>query len=118
MKNERVLIADHSDVVRESVAGVVETFGAEDGHKVAGKASSIKMVEGLLKDGLKPSVAFVGNSFYSKGDGVEAARIIYKLSPATIVVAYTEHKVDWGDEFLPKTTSAQDLAKFLTELQH
>jgi len=119
MKNERVLHADDSLMIRESMEETFESYGAEDGHKLVGSAFSVKEVERLLKAGLKPTVAIIDHRFPNEGDGERAAGIIRELSPETIIVSLsTDEGLTWGDYNLLKNYKSDKFVKFLTDLKH
>ncbi len=118
MKNERILIADDQSVVRQGVERVIETFGEEDGHRIVGSAESVSEVESLLKGGLRPTVALVDGKFPNRGDGEKAAEIIRRLSPSTVIVAFSSDPQSYGDTQWNKHQSSQDLIDSLTNLQH
>lgn len=119
MKNERILVADDNAIILIAVSDGIELVGGNDGHKVVGKASSVEEVESLLRDGIKPTVALVDNSFPRRGDGERAAQIIRKLSPETFVISFSaDEGMEWGDENWPKKVDAEKLVAQLTKLQH
>lgn len=118
MKNERLLIADDQAVCREGLSMIIETFGEKDGHKIIGEASSIEEVEALLKEGLKPSVAFVDGKFLERGDGEKVAAIIRKLSPETFIISLSSELQEWGNENWIKNFGNKEFVEALTKLQH
>jgi DNA-binding NarL/FixJ family response regulator len=118
MKNERILIADDQEIVMNALFDVISLFGEEDGHAVVGQASSVSEVEGLLKKGLKPTVALVDGNFPNYGDGDKAANIIRRLSPETKIIAFSSSPQKYGDEQWNKHSSAKELVQNLTNLKH
>lgn len=118
MKNERILIADDNERVRQMICMIINRFGENDGHKIVGEAASKEEVEALLKKGLKPSVALVDGKFPDYGDGEKAAAIIRKLSPETFIVSLSSDLQNWGDENWVKNYGATELVEALTKLQH
>ncbi|QQG41692.1 MAG: response regulator [Candidatus Woesebacteria bacterium] len=119
MKGERIIHADDTRIAREGFSRVVEAWGHDDDQKIIGSASSLPEVEKLLEDGLKPTVAFIDNSFFDRGDGVLIANLVRTLSPDTIIVSLSaDSGVKWGDFNLLKTFTGRELKNFLLELKH
>jgi DNA-binding NarL/FixJ family response regulator len=119
MKGERILHADDSQIALGGLKSIIESWGVKDGHQIIGSADSVTEVERLLKQGLRPTVAFVDNSFPDVGDGERTAKIIREISSKTIIVSMSsDDGVTWGDYNLQKKFRSEDLVKFLTELQH
>ena len=117
-KGERILHADDMDIALQGFASLIKTMG-KDGHKIVGQATSIEGVEKILKKGLRPTVAFIDNSFPNKGDGEKAAALVREISPETIIVSLSgDENVRWGDHNLLKLLSRDQLADFLLNLQH
>jgi DNA-binding NarL/FixJ family response regulator len=116
--NERILHADDTLIAREGFARLIETM-EEDGHEIVGSAASIEEVDKLLETGLKPTVAFVDNSFPQRGDGEKAAKLIREKSPKTMIVSLSgEEGLTWGDYNLLKIMTRDQLASFLLDLKH
>lgn len=119
MKNERILVADDDKDYRESLVFSLNLLGEEDGHRVIGEASSVNEVETLLQNGLKPTVAFVDNSFYGQSQGDQVAQLIRQFSPETIIISNSmDTDFDWADQNWGKCMGADERMKRLTELQH
>lgn len=119
MKNERIFLVDNMEMALDGFAKGIELFGDEDGHKVIGKASSVKEVETLMKTGIKPTVALVDHRFPMIGDGQRAAEIIKQHSPETFIISFSSDTgLTWGQENWYKAIRLADLVKALTDLQH
>ena len=123
MKNEMLLHADDSQVALDGFKGLMESFGAVDGHVLLGQARSVddvrKLMDKLKGKGKLPTVAFVDHKMPNKGDGESAAKIIREISPATIIISLSSDEgVAWGDHNLLKLISGPNLARFIKDLQH
>lgn len=93
--------------------------GQDDDQQIIGSASSLPEVKKLIEGGLKPTVAFIDNSFFGHEDGEIVANLVRKLSPNTVIISLSANdEVRWGDYNLLKTFSGIELKNFLLNLQH
>jgi CheY-like chemotaxis protein len=116
MEKEQIFFVEDNPVTLMLYSEGIETFGEKYGHKMLAQASSLGEVKSIMEGGLRPTVAIVDNSI----PGVEAAKIIKKASPKTVVVSFSaDENLNWGDQnWSKKKMDPKQLTEALTSLQH
>lgn len=119
MRGERILHADDSQIARDGMHMLCETFGAQGEHELLPQASSVEQVENMMKGGLKPTIAILDNNMPNENDGETAASVIRQYSPKTVIISLSSNtSVTFGDHNLTKNIRGKELFDFITNLKH
>lgn len=119
MWKEKILHADDTQIARDGMRMLFEIYGSHGKHKLLPQASSKEEIEEMMKSGLRPTVAILDKKMPGENDGEEAANIIRKYSPDTVIISLSSVEGNtFGDYNFSKTISGKELFEFITNLKH